>query len=74
VRAARSSEAALDRLVDHHWPGNVRELRHVMQQACVMSSAEILDAGDLELRAEPAAIEADAPRLRYFGIDREGEG
>ena len=56
------SEAALDRLGDYHWPGNVRELRHVLQQACVMSSAEILDADDLVLRAEAPAAAASAPR------------
>ncbi|MEZ4309130.1 MAG: sigma-54 dependent transcriptional regulator [Polyangiaceae bacterium] len=56
------SEAALDRLTDYHWPGNVRELRHVIQQACVMSSAEILDAADFVLRAEEPPPETETPR------------
>jgi two-component system response regulator AtoC len=43
------SEAAMDRLVAHDWPGNVRELRHVIENACVMSSSEVLDDRDLRL-------------------------
>jgi DNA-binding NtrC family response regulator len=57
------SEAALDRLVEYHWPGNVRELRHVIQQACVMSAAEVLAPEDFLLRAAPAPLPAtDPPR------------
>ncbi len=57
------SEAALDRLVEYHWPGNVRELRHVIQHACVMSSAEVLSPEDFALRAAPAALpQSDASR------------
>ncbi|MFT3699964.1 MAG: sigma-54 dependent transcriptional regulator [Kofleriaceae bacterium] len=56
------SEAALDRLVDYHWPGNVRELRHVIQHACVMSSAEVLAPEDFALRAAPPPLPAaDVP-------------
>jgi two-component system response regulator AtoC len=54
------SEAALERLMAYDWPGNVRELRHVLLQAAVMSTAEVLDAGDLALR-EPAAAVDDGP-------------
>jgi two-component system response regulator AtoC len=43
------SEAAMDRLCAQPWPGNVRELMHVLERAAVMSSAEILDEGDLGL-------------------------
>jgi DNA-binding NtrC family response regulator len=57
------SEAALERLVEYPWPGNVRELRHVLQQACVMSSAETLDAADFTLRDdEPASVDDGSPR------------
>jgi DNA-binding NtrC family response regulator len=56
------SEAALDRLADYHWPGNVRELRHVLQQACVMSSAEVLDADDFVLRELRPLPADDTPR------------
>ena len=43
------SEEAMDRLMAHPWPGNVRELRHVLERACVMSSAEVLDVEDFDL-------------------------
>ena len=55
------AESALDRLIDYHWPGNVRELRHVVQQACVMSSAEVLIADDFELRHQPPPVGAAIP-------------
>lgn len=48
------SEEAMERLMAHPWPGNVRQLRHVLERACVMSSAEILDTDDFELASEPA--------------------
>lgn len=43
------SEAALRKLVAYAWPGNVRELRHTLENACVMSSREVLDVPDLTL-------------------------
>jgi two-component system, NtrC family, response regulator AtoC len=55
------SEAGLKRLTDYAWPGNVRELRHVLAQAAVMSRAEVLDAGDLQLREAPASGAAEVP-------------
>ncbi len=48
------SEAAMRRLVAYDWPGNVRELRHTLENACVMSSAEVLDVVDLALPAQRA--------------------
>jgi DNA-binding protein Fis len=46
-------------------PGNVRELRHVLERACVMSSAEILDADDFELGGvEVIALPASELDLR----------
>jgi two-component system, NtrC family, response regulator AtoC len=43
------SEPAMDRLVEHDWPGNVRQLRHVLEHACVMSTADVLSADALDL-------------------------
>ncbi|MCE9575618.1 MAG: sigma-54 dependent transcriptional regulator [Deltaproteobacteria bacterium] len=48
------SEAALERLIAHDWPGNVRELRHVLAQAAALTTAEVIDVGDLALRERPA--------------------
>jgi DNA-binding NtrC family response regulator len=62
VRRARGgarrafSEGAMRRLVAHDWPGNVRELQHVVERACVMSAAEVIDEADLGLPpASPAS-------------------
>ncbi len=49
------SEAAMRRLTDRDWPGNVRQLRHALENACVMSTAEVLDVTDLDLPDEDAA-------------------
>jgi DNA-binding NtrC family response regulator len=55
------TEAALAQLAQRAWPGNVRELRHVIQQAAVMSSSDVLDVADFASRAsETGAIGAGA--------------
>ena len=43
------SDAAMARLAACPWPGNVRELLHVLERACVMSAADVLDEHDLDL-------------------------
>lgn len=43
------SEDAMQCLIDYDWPGNVRQLRHVLESACVMSAAEVLDVAALQL-------------------------
>ena len=40
---------ALQALCLHDWPGNVRELEHVIEQAVVFSSEEVLRSVDLEI-------------------------
>jgi len=47
------SEDAIRLLSAHDWPGNVRQLRHVIESACIMSRAEVLDVADLRLPADP---------------------
>ena len=63
-RAGRTSRAvsdsAMDRLVEHDWPGNVRQLRHVLEHACVMSTADVLDADTFEL-GEPRVAALASP-------------
>ncbi|WP_424981564.1 sigma-54 interaction domain-containing protein [Maritalea sp. S77] len=41
------SDGAMHRLISHSWPGNVRELRNAIEQACILSKAQILDADAL---------------------------
>jgi DNA-binding NtrC family response regulator len=57
------SEEAMDRLMGHPWPGNVRELRHVLERACVMSSAEVLDVEDFDFGQTPEPSTAPASDL-----------
>jgi DNA-binding NtrC family response regulator len=46
--AAKSlSPEAEEALVAYDWPGNVRELRHTLERACILSTAPLIDAGDL---------------------------
>jgi DNA-binding NtrC family response regulator len=69
-----ASEDAMQKLVAYRWPGNVRELENVIERACVMSAAEVLDAvdfgvpdarerlavdDDLDLRQATARLEKD---------------
>jgi DNA-binding NtrC family response regulator len=63
ARRAVSEEAML-RLIDHDWPGNVRQLRHVIDSACLMSRAEVLDVDDLQLPTAQAAPNASDVDLR----------
>ena len=58
------SEGALTRLSTHDWPGNVRQLRHVLENACVMSTAEVLDETAFQLGdARPQAAAAAVPAI-----------
>ncbi|MEQ9503321.1 MAG: sigma-54 dependent transcriptional regulator [Deltaproteobacteria bacterium] len=50
------SEAALQRLVAHGWSGNVRELKNTILRACVLSDADVLDAGDIELLQKRSGV------------------
>jgi len=43
------SAEAMALLVGHDWPGNIRELRNVLERAMVVTTARILQAGDLGL-------------------------
>ncbi|HSY21527.1 MAG TPA: sigma-54 dependent transcriptional regulator [Polyangiaceae bacterium] len=49
------TEEGIEHLMAHDWPGNVRELRHVLERACVMSSAEVLGAEDLGIGGMPGS-------------------
>ncbi|WP_394841128.1 sigma-54 dependent transcriptional regulator [Pendulispora brunnea] len=49
------SSRAMARLAAHSWPGNVRELRHVVEQAAVLASEDVIDEADLRLGAASMA-------------------
>ena len=63
ARRRAVSEGAMRELVACSWPGNVRQLMHVIESACAMSGAEIIDIDDLQMpeEATPAAPEAEGP-------------
>jgi DNA-binding NtrC family response regulator len=61
------SDAAMDLLTEHDWPGNVRQLRHVLESACVMSSADVLDEGAFDLG--PARVAKVAHPVPTLGED-----
>lgn len=44
------SESAMQKLTDYNWPGNVRQVRHVLENACVMSTAEVLGPDDFDFK------------------------
>ena len=49
------SPAALRRLQAHSWPGNIRELRNVLERAALLTSASVLEPGDLGFDFDQAA-------------------
>jgi formate hydrogenlyase transcriptional activator len=52
---------SMDRLARYDWPGNIRELQNVVERACVVSRAAIVDIGDA-LDA-PGKEESVVPRI-----------
>jgi two-component system, NtrC family, response regulator AtoC len=55
------SEAAMRALTEYDWPGNVRQLLHVVESACVMSAAEVLDVRDFAISGAPTGDVANLP-------------
>jgi two-component system response regulator AtoC len=48
----RVSQSAMRFFTEYSWPGNVRQLQHVLENACLMSSSEVLDREDFALEDE----------------------
>ncbi|WP_298824580.1 sigma-54 dependent transcriptional regulator [uncultured Piscinibacter sp.] len=53
------SAAAERALMSHAWPGNVRELRNLLEQAVLLAHGDTLEAEDLGLRIDAAAVATD---------------
>jgi DNA-binding NtrC family response regulator len=49
-KVPRLSESAQTALLSHRWPGNVRELRNTIERVSYLTSGEVIQATDLELR------------------------
>lgn len=52
------SDAAWEKLMNHHWPGNVRELRNVIERCVLFSESGELPVEWLHLQPEVASEEA----------------
>jgi two-component system response regulator PilR (NtrC family) len=48
-------ESARAALLAYHFPGNVRELENVLERALTLSSGGVIEAHEIELRAQPGA-------------------
>jgi DNA-binding NtrC family response regulator len=48
------SPEAMQILVNYHWPGNVRELQNIIERACALAKATVLEASDIHLDLRPA--------------------
>lgn len=59
------SEGAMEKLLDYDWPGNVRQLRHVLENACVMSTAEVLDSGAFDLETQRGVAPATVTEMPH---------
>ena len=62
----RISAPAMARLAAHAWPGNVRELRHVIEQAAVLASGDVIDEPDLRLGAPSVSVDARGVDIASF--------
>lgn len=45
------AESAQSALLGHPWPGNVRELRNTIERVCYLTTDNVIQASDLELRS-----------------------
>jgi Nif-specific regulatory protein len=48
---SRLSAEAMAAMTAYPWPGNVRELRHAIERACAIATGDVIEPGDLALRA-----------------------
>jgi DNA-binding NtrC family response regulator len=63
---------SMHRLCDHDWPGNIRELRNIIQRACVLADAPLLEIQDIPRLPDPTQSRptADFDTLPLEEIER----
>ena len=64
------SDAAKSALLDYEWPGNVRALRHAVERAVILTEANVIEPGDLQLdyaETQPDVVPSVMPTI--FNLD-----
>lgn len=64
------SPEAEKKLLHHNWPGNVRELRHAIEYAVAVSTGNVIQGEDLQLRLGPAG---KADKLYSLSLEERDE-
>jgi len=62
-RTKHFSAEALDILKHYAWPGNVRELRNVVERVLLLSNAETITAGEVEMALPAVRNDATVPSV-----------
>jgi DNA-binding NtrC family response regulator len=65
------SPEAMQILVNYHWPGNVRELQNIVERACALAKANMLETADIHLDVRPAKTISEAGGFLPEGMTLE---
>ena len=57
-------------LARYPWPGNIRELQNVLEHACMMTEADVIDVRDLPERVQNQTAVANADYEALMSIDQ----
>jgi transcriptional regulator with PAS, ATPase and Fis domain len=60
---------AMDRIVGSSWPGNIRQLQNFIEQAVVLTDAEVLRERDLFVSDHPSVAAPAAPATNTLDLD-----
>jgi DNA-binding NtrC family response regulator len=63
---------ALSMLMNYHWPGNVRQLENTIERAVALSTAALIDAGDIHLDTPSRSAIVSSSSTSSIGFLPEG--